>query len=158
MKKNFEKFLENPKKIFLPKKKKLVTGGDAPFFPIKSDTTFHWILTLIKKSEKNWFFSKKRLTYHFLYVSKIKITHLDPSFLTKKFKTGWGLRYLLCESSSLESAFENFFLRKIFRGSKNAIAFQTQRWSSTKFWSLGKQTKFPSFFVVLSCFFPSFLP
>ena len=41
--KNFENFSENPKKIFLPKKK-TVTGGNAPFYPVKSDTTFHWVL------------------------------------------------------------------------------------------------------------------
>ena len=48
LKKKFENFSENPKKNFLPKKKKTVTGGGCPFFfPVKSDTTFHWVLTCL---------------------------------------------------------------------------------------------------------------
>ena len=39
LKKNFENFSENPKKKFLPKKKKRSQGGgrNVPFFPVKSD-------------------------------------------------------------------------------------------------------------------------
>ena len=52
LKKNFENFSENPKKNLLPKKNKTVTGGgNAPFFPVKSDTTFYWVLM--------WSFYKK---------------------------------------------------------------------------------------------------
>ena len=47
MKKNFENFSENPKKHFLPKKRGSQGGGNVPFFPVKSDTTFHWVLTCI---------------------------------------------------------------------------------------------------------------
>ena len=49
LKKNFENFSENPKKNFLPKKKRVTGGGNVPFFPVKSDTTFHWVLTVWKK-------------------------------------------------------------------------------------------------------------
>ena len=33
------------KKSFCLKKKRSQEGGNAPFFPVKSDTTFHWVLT-----------------------------------------------------------------------------------------------------------------
>jgi hypothetical protein len=55
LKKNFENFSENPKKNCLPKKKKRSQGGrNVPFFPVKSDTTFHWVLRFILNCQKNF--------------------------------------------------------------------------------------------------------
>ena len=42
LKKNFENFSENPKKTL---KKTVTRGENSTFFPVKSDTTFHWVLT-----------------------------------------------------------------------------------------------------------------
>ena len=46
--KNFQKIR---KKFFCLKNKKRSQGGNAPFFPVKFDTTFHWVLMFVWK---NW--------------------------------------------------------------------------------------------------------
>ena len=50
LKKIFENFSENPKKKFCLKKKG-GHGGNATFFPVKSDTTFHWVFTFTLQND-----------------------------------------------------------------------------------------------------------
>ena len=46
LKKKFGNFSENPKKNFCLKKNRRPQGGGiSAFFPVKSNTTFHWVLT-----------------------------------------------------------------------------------------------------------------
>ena len=54
LKKYLEFFSENPKKMFCAKKKR-VRGTNVPFFPVKSDSTFRWVLMCKRTSVESNF-------------------------------------------------------------------------------------------------------